>query len=165
MMNFWGAKKGANGGESRSTSLPKVPLADLVFSAPVVELFTPPLGDIILPGVTRDSVLALARAHADPSHPFRLAGLPDELVVSERKVTMPELRDAARDGSLLEVFGTGTAAVVTSVERIGYCDEDVVVPVEGGSTGGFGRIAEAFYDVLQAIQYGDVEHEGWSVLV
>ncbi|GAA6009044.1 uncharacterized protein JCM10292_002463 [Rhodotorula paludigena] len=144
MMNFWGAKKGANG---------------------VVELFTPPLGDIILPGVTRDSVLALARAHADPSHPFRLAGLPDELVVSERKVTMPELRDAARDGSLLEVFGTGTAAIVTSVERIGYCDEDVVVPVEGGSTGGFGRIAEAFYDVLQAIQYGDAEHEGWSVLV
>lgn len=125
------------------------------------ELFTPPLGDIILPGVTRDSVLALARAHADPSHPFRLEGLPDELVVSERRVCMPELRDAARDGTLCEVFGTGTAAIVTSVERIGYEGEDVKVPVDGG----FGPMAQAFYDVLQEIQYGSREFADWSVLV
>lgn len=76
---------------------------------------------------------------------------------------MPELRDAARDGTLLEVFGTGTAAVVTSVERIGFEGEDVKVPVEGGN--GFGPIAGAFYEALQAIQYGDLEFADWSVVV
>ena len=113
--------------------------------------------------MTRDSVLALARAHADPSNPFRLEGLPDKLVVSERQVCMPELRDAARDGTLCEVYGTGTAAIVTSVERIGYEGEDVKVPVEGD--GGFGPIAGAFYDALQEIQYGSREFADWSVLV
>ncbi|GAA5825684.1 hypothetical protein JCM3770_002797 [Rhodotorula araucariae] len=140
MMNAWGAKKTADG---------------------AVELFTPPLGDIILPGVTRDSVLALARAHADPQNPFRLEGLPDQLVVSERRVCMPELREAAHKGELLEFFGTGTAAIVTSVERIGYEGEDVKVPVVGG----FGPMAEAFYNALQEIQYGDREFADWSVLV
>ncbi|GAA5841192.1 hypothetical protein JCM9279_000572 [Rhodotorula babjevae] len=142
MMNFFGAKQLSDG---------------------AVELFTPPLGDIILPGVTRDSVLALARAHADPSNPFRLEGIPDKLVVSERRVCMDELRDAARDGTLCEVYGTGTAAIVTSVERIGYEGEDVKVPVEGD--GGFGPLAGAFYDALQEIQYGSREFADWSVLV
>lgn len=66
---------------------------------------TPPLEDIILPGVTRDSVLALARDHA--AGKLRLPGLPDNLRVSERKISMNEIRDAADGGRLLEVFGSG----------------------------------------------------------
>ncbi|KAL8283128.1 hypothetical protein RQP46_005906 [Phenoliferia psychrophenolica] len=90
-----------------------------------VELCTPPLGDIILPGVTRDSVLALCRSHADPLTRPRFAGLPDNLVVSERRIFMSEIAERSANGTLLEMFGTGTAAVVSAVERIGYQGRDV----------------------------------------
>lgn len=70
-----------------------------------VELVTPPLDDVILPGVTRDSVLALARDHASGKTP--IAGLSADLVVSERPITMKEVKEKAQSGNLLEVFGTG----------------------------------------------------------
>lgn len=70
------------------------------------ELVTPPLDDMILPGVTRDSILALARDHI--SGKGRIDGLPDDLVVSERPMTMGEVKAAAESGNLLEVFGAGT---------------------------------------------------------
>lgn len=126
---------------------------------------TPPLSEIILPGVTRDSVLALLRAHADPAHPFSLEGVPSHLTVSERRMHMSELASWAEDGTLTEVFGSGTAAIITSVERIGYKGSDVRVPVEGSQASGFGAVAGALYDALQAIQYGDVTFADWSVLV
>lgn len=69
------------------------------------ELATPPLDDIILPGVTRDSVLALARDHA--SGKLHIPGLPDNFKVSERPIKMSEVEAAAKSGSLLEVFGSG----------------------------------------------------------
>ena len=71
-----------------------------------VELVTAPLSGDILPGVTRRSILDLARA--DPAS----VGVD---VVSERVFTMPEVVAASRDGRLLEVFGAGTAAVVCPV--------------------------------------------------
>lgn len=71
----------------------------------MTELVTPPLDDIILPGITRDSVMAIAREHASNVNP--ISGLPDKLVVSERPITMGEVRQAAKDGTLLEVFGCG----------------------------------------------------------
>ena len=61
----------------------------------------------ILPGVTRRSVLELAREF-------------DELEVNERKLTIKDLLNSAKDGTLLEVFGTGTAAIVTPVGNIYY---------------------------------------------
>lgn len=130
-----------------------------------LEIITPPLSEIILPGVTRNSVLALLRAHANPSHPFKLDGVPSQLTVSERRIFMSELASYAQDGSLAEVFGSGTAAIITSVERIGYKGDDVRVPVEGSETTGFGAVAGALYEALQAIQYGDDAFENWSVLV
>jgi branched-chain amino acid aminotransferase len=77
------------------------------------ELVTPPLDDLILPGVTRDSILALARDHV--SGKARIPGLPEDLIVSERPMTMGELKAAADSGNLLEVFGAGpyTAASMT----------------------------------------------------
>lgn len=71
------------------------------------ELVTPPLDGMILPGVTRDSVLALARDHA--SGVKRLANLPDKLIVSERPVTMKEVKEASQSGALVELFGAGKA--------------------------------------------------------
>jgi branched-chain amino acid aminotransferase len=70
-----------------------------------VELVTPPLNDLILPGVTRDSVLALARDHTSGKKP--IVGLPADLVVSERSITMKEVKEKAQSGNLLEVFGAG----------------------------------------------------------
>ena len=64
---------------------------------PAIELVTPPLDGVILPGVTRDSVLALARDHA--SGKAKVPGLPDNLVVSERSMTMKEVKKAAAEGA------------------------------------------------------------------
>lgn len=69
------------------------------------ELVTPPLDGMILPGVTRDSVLALAREHA--SGKTKLANLAEKLIVSERSVTMKEVKAAAAAGRLVEMFGAG----------------------------------------------------------
>jgi branched-chain amino acid aminotransferase len=69
------------------------------------ELVTPPLDGMILPGVTRDSVLALARDHISGTK--RLEALPENLVVSERPVAMKEVKAAAQSGHLVELFGTG----------------------------------------------------------
>lgn len=71
----------------------------------VTELVTPPLDGMILPGVTRDSVLALARDHI--SGKARVPELTEKLVVSERPVTMKEVIQAGKEGRLVELFGTG----------------------------------------------------------
>ncbi|THH31984.1 hypothetical protein EUX98_g2204 [Antrodiella citrinella] len=110
----------------------------VVFKQPngVTELVTPPLDGMILPGVTRDSVLALARDHiSGQSAP--IDGLTEKLVVSERPVTMKEVKEASQDGRLVEFFGTGTAAVISTVDKIGYLGEDVHIPV--GSQTVFGN--------------------------
>src|SRR5438105_7468031 len=65
------------------------------------EIITPPLAGTILAGVTRDSVLTLMREW--------------KLRVSERPVTIDEVREAASKGTLKEVWGTGTAAVISPV--------------------------------------------------
>ena len=74
------------------------------------ELVTPPLDGAILPGVTRDSILSLAREWG-------------EFKVSERKLTMPELRDAVKENRVKEVFGAGTACIVSPVKMIEYQGE------------------------------------------
>ena len=124
-----------------------------------VELVTPPLNGMILPGVTRDSILALARAHADGS--ARLDALPHSLRVSEREMPIAELVAAEKDGRLLEMFGAGTAAVVSPVDRVGYRGTDIHIPT---GEQGAGPIAKAMLDRITDIQLGRVEHE-WSVLV
>lgn len=140
------------------------------------ELVTPPLNDLILPGVTRDSVLALARNHASGKAP--IAGLPSKFTVSERLITMKEIQAAGRKGDLLEVFGAGgyllnsqsidglirplgTAAIVCPVERIGYLGEDIPVPV---GEKGIGPIANGFLQEIVGRQIGAIPSE-WSVLV
>ena len=60
---------------------------------------------MILPGVTRDSVLALARDHISGKNP--LPKLSDDLIVSERPVTMKEVKEASESGNLVELFGAG----------------------------------------------------------
>ncbi|KAH9935609.1 branched-chain amino acid aminotransferase II [Fomitopsis serialis] len=132
-----------------------------VFKHPdgTVELATAPLDGMILPGVTRDSVLTLAREHA--SGKSKVEGLPDKFIVSEREVRMKEVQDAAKAGTLVEFFGTGTAAVISPVNRIRYLDEDVHIPT---GPDGMGPVSKSLWQRLVAIQTGAIEHP-WSVAV
>ncbi|KAG5180349.1 branched chain amino acid aminotransferase [Tribonema minus] len=112
-----------------------------------LELVTPTLDRRdILAGVTRASVLDLARSWGD-------------CAVSERDVGMRELRDAAREGRLVEAFATGTAAVISPIHAIEYRGEDLVC-ARGGD--GIGPFAQRLWDALRDIQYGRVRH-AWSV--
>jgi branched-chain amino acid aminotransferase len=118
----------------------------------VRELVTAPLtrGDI-LPGVTRASVLELARSWAASE---------GNMEVSERFITMKELQHASAHGQLLEMFGAGTAAVVSPVGSIVYKDSEVVPVVSKEA----GPLAMRVYKSLLDIQYGKVDHP-WSVVV
>ncbi|XP_050732142.1 branched-chain-amino-acid aminotransferase, cytosolic-like [Eriocheir sinensis] len=111
------------------------------------ELVTPPLDGLILPGVTRDSLLTLGRQWG-------------EYKVSERDITMGELEQANQEGRLLEMFGAGTAAVVTPVGEIHYQDRVIKVPTEG--TDGGVSLAQRYYDTITGIQYGKIPSD-WAV--
>lgn len=113
------------------------------------ELITAPLDGTILEGVTRDSILSLARE--------RLA--PEGWKVSERKVAMRELADASAEGRMLEVFGAGTAAIVSPVRKISWKGDLVDCGLNDHEESG--EIALKMKDWIEARQYGDEEHE-WS---
>ncbi|TCD67533.1 hypothetical protein EIP91_012287 [Steccherinum ochraceum] len=123
------------------------------------ELVTPPLDGMILPGVTRDSVLTLARGHASGEAPIE--GLPSKLIVSERPITMKEVKEAGQNGRLVEFFGTGTAAVISPVDKIGYLGEDLHIPT---GEDGMGPVSRPIWKHLVGIQSGSIEHP-WSVTV
>ncbi|KZT21693.1 branched-chain amino acid aminotransferase II [Neolentinus lepideus HHB14362 ss-1] len=124
-----------------------------------LELVTPPLDGMILPGVTRDSVLELAKGHASGQH--KIPGLGDKLTVSERPVTMKEVKDASQSGRLVELFGTGTAAVISPVDRIGYLGEDVQIPT---GPDGMGPVSKPIWQELVGRQIGTIPSD-WSVVV
>lgn len=96
-------------------------------------LVTPPLSDSILAGVTRDSVLVLAKALG--------------LAVEERPISIKELRAAHQSGGLTEVFGTGTAAVISPVGELAFEGERLTI--NGGKPG---PVANELYETISAIQ-------------
>jgi len=110
-------------------------------------LITPPLGGSILPGITRDTVLTIARDWG--------------MRVEERLVSITELRDTHQKGTLQEVFGVGTAAVVSVVGTLASDDGDLVI--NGGEPG---PVALKLYDAVTRIQYGlDPDPRGWRLVL
>lgn len=108
---------------------------------------TPMLNGSILPGVTRDSVLALCREWGIPT--------------SERRISIEEIKEAYEAGKLEEVFGTGTAAVISPVGELLY--EGLHMQINNGK---IGEISQKLYDTITGIQKGIIEGpEGWSVKV
>jgi branched-chain amino acid aminotransferase len=117
------------------------------------ELVTAPLDGTILPGVTRDSILHLARSYGD-------------FEVSERVYTMAEVTAAIQEGRMIEAFGAGTAAIVCPVKGIQYDDTMYEVPLNTENpSAGIGKLTQRFADHLQDIQYGVSAYEDWSVVI
>ena len=109
------------------------------------EVVTPPLTDTFLAGMTRDSALVLL-------HDWGVK-------VTERRVSIDELKHAHRRGDLAEVFGTGTAAVISPVGLLGFPDGTLTV-----GKGQPGPVAEKLYGALTDIQYGRAaDRHGWMV--
>ena len=111
------------------------------------KVVTPMLNGSILPGITRNSILQVCRDWG--------------YEVEERRISVDELVAAAKDGTLEEVFGTGTAAVVSPVNKLRY--EDDVMNIGDGS---IGELTQKLYDELTGIQWGEREDtRGWRVTV
>jgi branched-chain amino acid aminotransferase len=129
------------------------------------KLVTPPLSDSILDGVTRDSLLTLAAR----------AGI----TVEQRPVSVKELQEACKKGTLTEAFGAGTAAVVSPIRVIGIDGVDYELPVgindltgtngtqpqDNGRPGGPG-MALSLRTILDRIRYGkEPDPFGWNHIV
>lgn len=112
------------------------------------ELVTPPLKNgLILPGIMRLSIIQLAQSWSD-------------VKVSERKITMSEIKHWLKEKRLLELFGAGTACVVCPIGRVHYMNEDLIIPSLDDSE----SIQKRLLKTLLDIQYGRVAHE-WSVVI
>jgi branched-chain amino acid aminotransferase len=111
------------------------------------EVITPPLAGTILDGVTRNSCLQLMRDWG--------------MKVSERKISIDEVMAAGRAGTLREMWGTGTAAVVSPVGELGYKGEKLSI-----GNGHTGILTQKLYDSIVGIQYGtQADPHGWTSVV
>jgi len=114
------------------------------------ELITPPLDGTILPGITRDSIIQLARSLG-------------EFKVSERPFKIQEMVKAVEEGRLHEAFGSGTAALVSPVKEFNYKDTVFQVPIEEDK--GAGPLTQRMLALLQDIQYGNVSKPEWQTVI
>lgn len=111
------------------------------------KLITPPLSDSILDGITRDSLLTLAKDRG--------------IQTEERKVTITEILNAIAEGRSVEAFGAGTAAVVAPISVIGVDDEIYHLPAFDN-----GSIMFKLKKDLEAIRTGRAEDVyGWNSVV
>lgn len=111
------------------------------------KIITPQLNGSILPGITRDSILKLAKH----------LGYETE----EKRLAIQEVFDAAHTGKLEEAFGTGTAAVVSPVGGLCWNEEKLLI-----NNGEIGPVAQKLYDTLTGMQYGKIEDAfNWIVKV
>ncbi len=111
------------------------------------EIVTPALTGSILPGITRKSCIEVLRSKG--------------YTVSERLLSIDELEEAMKNGTLEEAWGCGTAAVVSPIGELRYKDD--VFTVCGGK---IGEVTQMLYDTLTGIQWGKVEDSfGWTQLI
>jgi branched-chain amino acid aminotransferase len=111
------------------------------------KLITPSTRDTILDGVTRDTVLTLAREWGIP--------------VEERRVSVAEIIEGAKNGKLQDAFGAGTAATIAPVGSISHNGEEyfLIDPKER-------EFSQKILKALDAIKYGTVaDTHGWNYTV
>ena len=101
-------------------------------------LLTAPLGDTVLDGVTRDSILALAE---------------DLNIKTEvRNISVDEVINSINNNTLQEAFGAGTAATIAPIKTIGYENKDYDLPKNDSSS-----LSSKFLDLLDGIKYGSID--------
>ena len=111
------------------------------------EIVTPKLTGSILPGITRKSCIEVLQKEG--------------YKVSERLLSVDELADAMKKGTLEEAWGCGTAAVVSPIGEL--CYKDVKYTVNGGK---IGAVTQHLYDTLTGIQWGKIADPfGWTLPV
>lgn len=111
------------------------------------EVATPKLTGSILPGVTRRSVIQLLKEWG--------------LKVNERLISIREVIDAYDSGNLVGVFGTGTAAIISSVGLLSYKGKDMII-----NDGKVGELDLKLFNELTAIHYGEKEDtHNWIIKV
>lgn len=102
------------------------------------EIITPELQGSILPGITRKSSIEL----------LKLWGLN----VVERRLSIDEVIEASKSGQLKEMFGTGTAAVISPVGELNYKGETIII-----GDNKIGELSQRLYDAMTSIQLGTAE--------
>lgn len=107
------------------------------------KIVTPRLNGSILPGITRDSVLKIAKTLGYEA--------------CEERLAVADIFADAKSGKLTEAFGTGTAAVISPVGTLAWKDEVLTI-----GDGNIGAVSQKLYDTLTGIQYGRIEDTfGW----
>ncbi len=111
------------------------------------KLVTPRLSSAILDGVTRDSILMLAKDMGFP--------------IEERKVSVQELEEGINNGGLAEIFGAGTAAVVAPIAHINILGKDYTIPLAGKDS-----FQNRVKQKLQDIRLGHApDVHGWNYII
>ena len=111
------------------------------------KIHTAPTDGTVLPGVTRDSILQILKKWG--------------YEVSEERLSIDDLMKAGHEGTLEEVFGTGTAAVISPVSVLNYKGDIVTI-----HDNKIGELTQKLYDYLTGIQWGREEDVfGWTTLV
>ena len=111
------------------------------------KIYTPELNGSVLPGITRMSSIELLKSWG--------------YEIIEKLISVDEVIEAAKTGKLEEVWGTGTAAVVTPVGWLTYKDQPF--EVKGGK---IGEVTQKLYDGLTGIQWGKIEDtHDWIVKI
>lgn len=111
------------------------------------EIITPALTGSVLSGITRKSAIEICRSKG--------------YKVTERKISIQEVAEAYDAGKLDEVFGTGTAAVISPVGHLKW--EEKIMEINDNK---IGQISQMLYDTMTGIQWGKIPDEfGWTVEV
>ena len=111
------------------------------------KILTPDLNGSVLPGITRRSCIQLLKDWG--------------YEVEERRISAEELFEAAKNGTLEEAWGTGTAAVISPIGELAEGDEKVTI-----NAGQIGPVTQRLYDELTGIQWGRVaDTHGWTMKI
>lgn len=107
------------------------------------EVITPKLTGSVLPGITRKSAIEVCRKKG--------------YKVTEKKISIEEVAKAYDEGKLQEVFGTGTAAVISPVGHLKWKDKIMTI-----NNNEIGEVSQMLYDTMTGIQWGEIPDEyGW----
>lgn len=111
------------------------------------EVVTPMLNGSILSGITRLSVIELLKDW--------------KISISERRISIDEVYDCHKNGTLEEIFGTGTAAVISPIGELSWRDEKIVI-----NDNKIGDLTKKIYDEITGIQFGKIEDRfSWTYKV